>query len=199
MIRRRGVDGDSLGPARQPDRRALAAVTGNSRLLWVAGLGGLLWLTGCAGPVETASRPSLAVVADAPLIIPAHRAHAAFQDGRQVGAVSRFEPWCELEIKTVSEQPQRVDAGRFPVRRVSQAFIRDYNTRAPALLGGLSCTDLVFQETIWWLEGQPAAPVTWLRCLAPYTHCRFGPPLSLAQMQAVVGSAMRIEIGDPAL
>lgn len=150
---------------------------------------------GCAsvgdGPVP------FVVVAPQPITIPAQRAHTAFQGGRPVSGINRFEPWCELEIRTVSERPQGVEAGRFAVRRVTQAFIRDYNTRAPALLGVIGCSDVVFQETTWWLEPRPGAPVTWLRCLAPYTHCRFGPPLSLDQTQAVLGPGLRIEVVDP--
>lgn len=156
---------------------------------------GVLMLAGCAGLAE--GPPPFVVSAPQAIMIPAQRAHTAFQGGRQVSGINRFEPWCELEIRTVSEQPQRVEAGRFAVRRVTQAFIRDYNTRAPALLGGLGCSDLVFQETTWWLEPQPGAPVTWLRCLAPYTHCRFGPPLSLAQTQVVVGPGLLIEVIEP--
>lgn len=179
---------------RRCDRAVMTRPARWSRVLVLCA--GVLSLGGCAGVAE--APPPFAVTAPQPILIPAQRAHTAFQGGRQVGGVNRFEPWCELEIRTVSDQPQRVEAGRFAVRRLTQAFIRDYNTRAPALIGGLSCSDLVFQETTWWLEPQPGSPVTWLRCLAPYTHCRFGPPLSLAQTQAVVGPSLRIEVVDPA-
>lgn len=189
----------SLGPVFHGSRHP-ARAPGPSTVMMHAGLpmrslalGTAILLGGCASPGGGIT--PFAVVAERPISIPAHRAHTAFQAGRQVGGVDRFEPWCELEIRSVSERPQRVEPGRFPVRRVGQAFIRDYNTRAPAWVGGLSCTDLVFQETTWWLEPKPGSPVTWLRCIAPYIHCRFGPPLSPAQMQAVVGPALRIETG----
>lgn len=52
-------------------------------------------------------------------------------------AVNRYEPWCELEIRTVSESAQRIEADNLVIGRIANAFIRDYNTRMPALLGGL--------------------------------------------------------------
>lgn len=162
---------------------------GARRLL---GLGIAVGLAGCVGPGRAPLPPALEVVLEAPVTIPAGRAHAKFQDGRQVGGVDRYAPWCELEIQTVAQAPQPIGPARLPVTGVREAFIRDYNTRAPVLLGGLSCSDQVFQETIWRLEPAPGAPVTWLRCLAPYTQCRFGPPLSPGQIQAVVGPTLRI-------
>jgi hypothetical protein len=131
-----------------------------------------------------------------PLTIPAGRAHATFQAGRQVGGVNRYSPWCELEIQTVSEQPQRVEPTGIPVGRVGQAFIKDYNTRMPALIGGLSCNDLVFRETTWWMGPESGSRVLYLRCFAPYTNCIFGPPLSPEQIQDVVGPGIDIRVAS---
>jgi hypothetical protein len=135
------------------------------------------------------------VVIERPLTVPAGYAHLKFQHGRQVRAINRYEPWCELETKTVSDGRQRVAPGRLPVARSSQAFIKDYNTRMPALLGALSCDDLLFQESVWWFDPGQGSPVMYLRCLAPYVHCAFGPPLSPAQVQGVVGDAMSVWVG----
>ena len=135
-----------------------------------------------------------AVGIERPLTIPAGFAHTKFQGGRQVSGVDRYYPWCELEIKTVSEEPQGIEPARLVVDRVSQALIKDYNTRAAALLGGLSCDDLVFEETTWWLESGTGSPAVYLRCLAPYTNCVFGPPLAPEQMQGVVGDAISIQV-----
>lgn len=132
-----------------------------------------------------------------PITIPAGRAHAKFQGGRQARAVNRYEPWCDLEIRTVSGVPQRVEPADLVVGRVEQGFIRDYNTRAPALLGGLSCDDLVFKETTWWMRPDSDSPVLYLRCYAPYTNCRFGPPLSPEQIQAAVGPRLAVRVGAP--
>jgi hypothetical protein len=158
-------------------------------------VGAALMAAGCAGGVGLAPAIPIALEIPNPLIIPAARAHTKFQKGRQVYTVNRYDPWCELEIRTVSEQPQRVEPGRFHVHRVQQAFIKDYNTRISAVLAGFSCDDLVFKETVWWLAPEKPSPVMYLRCLAPYVNCRFGPPLSLSQIQDVVGPKIRVEAG----
>jgi hypothetical protein len=129
------------------------------------------------------------------LTIPAGRAHTSFQKGRQVYSVNRYEPWCELEIETVSEEPQWLDPGRFRVGRMQQSFIKDYNTRFPALIAGFGCDDLVFKETMWWLLPEQSSSVLYLRCLAPYVHCRIGPFLSPGQMQEVFGPKIRVLVG----
>jgi len=126
------------------------------------------------------------------LTIPAQRAHATFQAGRQVSGVNFSKPYCELEIATVSEQPQRVAAGSFWVRRESQTLLKDPTTRIPALISGFSCSDDVYQESIWWLDGNTPSPVLYLRCLAPYFNCRIGGPLSPEQVQQVVGRSIEI-------
>ncbi len=158
-------------------------------------LAATLVLSGCSGiggqPVPYGL---VQVVLTEPLTIPAGRAHATFQGGRLVGGVNRYSPWCEMEIQTVSEEPQRVEPVSIMVERVGQAFIKDYNTRMPALLGGLSCSDLVFQETTWWMEPESGSPVLYLRCFAPYTNCIFGPPLSPEQIQDVVGPRLDIRV-----
>jgi hypothetical protein len=156
-----------------------------------------LALSGCAGLV---GRPLpaglLEVEIERPVTIPRGYAHIKFQHGRQVRAANRYEPWCELETQTVSQGAQRVDPETLPVARLSGAFIKDYNTRMPALLGPLSCDDLVFQETTWWFDPAAGSPVLYLRCLAPYTGCRFGPPLSPRQIQAVVGDALSVRVTE---
>jgi len=156
-----------------------------------------LALCGCSG-VWVGGRPVppglIRVELTRPLTIPAGRAHATFQGGGQVGGVNRYSPWCELEIDTVSPRPQRVEPIRISIDRVGDAFIKDYNTRMPALIGGLSCSDLVFQETTWWAAPE-SYPVLYLRCYAPYTNCIFGPPLSPGEMQGVVGPGLDIRVG----
>lgn len=153
----------------------------------------LLLLGGCVSDARIGRNSGIVLEIEQPFGIRAHRAHAKFQAGRKVGGVNRYEPWCELEINTVSEQPQRVEPGRFPVRRIVEAFIKDYNTRMPALLGGLSCDDLVFEETTLWMDRTASSQVLYLRCFAPYTNCRFGPSLTLQQMQAVTGPGLKLE------
>jgi hypothetical protein len=149
----------------------------------------LLGLGGCAAPryLEPGIELELSAVE-----IPAGSAHTVFQDGRQVGGASNLEPYCELEIATVSEQPQRVSPVRLHVTGVRQALLRDPITRIPALIAGFSCSDPVFRETVWQLGSDRPSPVLWLRCIAPYFNCRIGGPLTPAQIQGVVGPTISI-------
>jgi hypothetical protein len=161
-------------------------------------LAATLVLAGCNGiGGRTVPYGLIQVELTEPLMIPAGRAHATFQGGGQVGGVNRYSPWCDLDIETVSARPQRVEPVELVVGRVGQAFVKDYDTHMPALIGGLSCNDLVFQETTWWMEPEASAEVLYLRCFAPYTNCIFGPPLSPEQIQAVVGPGIDIRVGNP--
>jgi len=149
-----------------------------------------LLVAGCEGLRRNAVRTPLFLVLEEPLMIPAHRAHAKFQRGRKVSGVNRYDPWCELETNTVSEQSRRIEPGRFRVGRIGQVFIKDYNTRMPVGIGGFGCDDLLFQETTLWIDPGTSSRIRYLRCFAPYAQCRFGPPLSPQQMQWVVGSGL---------
>lgn len=148
--------------------------------------GAVFLVVGCAGHRTGEMPATIFLVLEEPLMIPPHQAHTKFQRGRQVQGVNRYDPWCEFEIDEVSGQPQHVDPGRFRVDRIVQAFIKDYNTRMPALLGGLSCDDLVFYETTLWMDRRTSPQIRYLRCFAPYVNCRFGPPLSPQQMQGIL-------------
>jgi len=158
----------------------------------------LFFVVGCAGLQRNEVRTPLFLVLEEPLMIPPHRAHVKFQRGRKVQGVNRYDPWCELETNAVSEKPQRIAPGRFRVGRIGQAFIRDYNTRMPVGIGGFGCDDLLFQETTLWMERGTSPQVRYLRCFAPYAHCRFGPPLSPQQMQWVLGSGLLLTIEEGA-
>ncbi len=150
----------------------------------------VLLVVGCEGLQRNEVRTPLFLVLEEPLMIPPHQAHAKFQRGRKVQGVNRYDPWCELETDEVSEQPRRIEPGRFLVGRIEQAFIRDYNTRMPAGIGGFGCDDLLFQETTLRMDRGTSPQIRYLRCFAPYAHCRFGPPLAPQQMQWVLGSGL---------
>ncbi len=172
--------------------------TRSPRLRQLAILGVPVALAGCVVlPSGGPPSPNLSLILEESLTIPANFAHTKFQGGRQVSGVSRYEPWCELETDQVSEKPQRVEPGSFRVRSISQAFIKDYIGRAPALLVGFGCSDLVFEETTLWMDPGTSPQVLYLRCFAPYTNCRFGPPLSLEQMAQVVGPSLRFDTDLP--
>lgn len=149
----------------------------------------MIGVAGCAapGPGDRGLELSLGEVE-----IPAGSAHRVFQGGRPVGGAGILAPYCELEIQTVSQQPQHVAPIRARVARVSQRLLKDPTTRIPALLAGIDCSEPVFRETTWWLDADGPSPVLWLRCLAPYFYCRIGGPLSAEQIQSVVGPTISI-------
>jgi len=150
----------------------------------------LFLVVGCGGLQPNGVGTTLFLVLEEPLMIPPHQAHTKFQGGRKVQGVSRYDPWCELETNEVSEQPRRIAPGRFRIGRIGQASIRDYNTRIPVGMGDFGCDDLLFRETTLWMDRGTSPQVRYLRCFAPYAHCRFGPPLSPQQMQWVLGSGL---------
>jgi len=181
-----------VGGATRPFLTAAMGVRAMTRLtLW---LHVLLGLTACALPrsPELGLQIGLGAVA-----IPAASAHRAFQGGRPVGAASSYAPFCELEITTISEQPQQVRPVRARITRVTQALLQDPITRIPALLVGIDCSDPVFQESVWWLAPEEPSPVLWLRCLTPYFECRIGGPPSLSQAKAVMGPTLVLGGGAP--
>ena len=151
----------------------------------------LLGLGGCAAPEGLDYGMELELNA---VEIPAGSAHTVFQGGRQVGGATNLEPYCELEIETVSDQPQRVSPVRLQVTGVRQALLKDPITRIPALIAGFNCADPVFREAGLHLAPDRPSPVLWLRCIAPYFNCRIGRPLTPEQIQAVVGPTMRITL-----
>lgn len=154
-------------------------------------LGVLLTLGGCAiGERQGTEGPS--IVIDRPVQIPPNSAHANFQNGRQVSGTGKLQPYCELEIKTVSSEPQEAQPGRYRVVRERSTLLRDPTTRIPALVTGFSCSDAIFQESMWLLRGESGGNLHSLRCIRPLFHCQMAPALTLAEAEQLTGSAFRI-------
>jgi len=153
-------------------------------------------LGGCAQQSRSTRAP-LTLRVTAPIEIPPQRAHAILQNGRLANYGNQTEPYCELEVRQVSgDEPQWVRQGEFQVGRISQQVLIDPTTRIPAFLVTRGCSDPLFQEGVWWLESRAPSEVLFLRCIAPYFNCRFGPPLSVDQVQRVVGDYLSIGIGE---
>lgn len=155
-------------------------------------------LAACARLEDPAFVPRF-VELDNPLTIPANRAHAKFQAGQQRTGVDRYEPWCELVIRTVAEEPQRVEAGRFAVKTMSHRFVKDYNLRIAPTVTAFNCDDVVFQEATLWMDAVSSPEILYIRCFAPYANCEYGPPPSPAEIQAIVGTHVRIDLGGDSL
>jgi hypothetical protein len=153
--------------------------------------------SGCAWkpqPVFT----GLSLTVTRPIVIPPGRAHAILQGGRLTHASNKFEPYCELEVRTVSgATPQRLTSGEFQVSRTTQRLLLDPTTRIPAVFVASSCAEPLFQESVWWLASTEPSGVLFLRCIAPYYNCAFGPPLSPDQVQQQVGGYLAVRVADP--
>jgi len=167
-------------------RRIIVGVACSIALALVAAL------AGCASETRHAAT-GLSLKVTAPIVIPSGRAHATFQDGRLVGASNKFEPYCELEVRSVSgAEPQRLTGGESQVSRISSRVLRDPTTRIPATFVMTSCSEPLFQELIWRLASTEPSDVMFLRCITPYYNCAFGPPLSPEQVQHQVGRFLAV-------
>ncbi len=154
--------------------------------------------SGCAiqPPAPT---PELSLTVTAPILIPSGRAHAVLQNGRLVGAGSRLAPYCEFEVRRVSgAEPQPITHGDFRVSRIRHSVLLDPTTRIPAFLFGSSCADPLYQESVWTLHSEAPSEVLFLRCLAPYFNCAFGPPLTPQQVQQQVGRYLQVQVAGSA-
>jgi hypothetical protein len=152
---------------------------------------------GCSFNVQPAFT-GLSLTVKKPIVIPPGRAHAILQGGRLASASNKLAPYCELEVRTVSgAEPQRITTGSFHVSRVTNRLLLDPTTRIPAIFVATSCSDPLFQEGVWWLGSAEPSDVMFLRCIAPYYNCAFGPPLWPEQVQQQVGRYLAIAVADP--
>ncbi|MGE5155006.1 MAG: hypothetical protein ACM3ST_13450 [Bdellovibrio bacteriovorus] len=136
------------------------------------------------------------ILIPSPVVIPAGSAHARFQGGRQVAGTGRLDPYCELEIRTVSEAPQEALPGRYRVSVSRYTLLLDPTTRLPALLTGFNCSDPLFQESFWRLSSEAGGNLHSLRCIRPIYHCALVPPLTLDEVGAITGPAIQVQRPD---
>jgi hypothetical protein len=173
-------------PMNRGARRPLVLIGLLAALIW--GLGGCAFI----GPPRDTG---LSLTVTSPIPIPAGRAHAILQHGRLASASNKLDAYCELEVRTVAPAGgARVEAGDFTVSRISRRLLLDPTTRIPAVTVVTSCSDPLFQESIWWLASAARSDVMYLRCIAPYYNCAFGPPLSPDQVQQQVGRYLAVEV-----
>lgn len=108
-----------------------------------------------------------------PVTIPANRARATFQGGHPVSGAYPYDPYCELEVSTVSEQPQRVEKDVFVVTRSGTAVLSDADARLPIAgpFVNVTCGDLIFYEVEHWLASDLQPGVRKIRCLQGFNAC----------------------------
>jgi hypothetical protein len=97
-----------------------------------------------------------------------------------------------LEIKTVSEQSQEAQAGRYRITGGRYTLLKDPTTRVPALFAGLSCSDPLYQESLWFLAPGSTGNLHSMRCIRPFFFCRFAPPMMIDEAPSVVGPAISL-------
>lgn len=160
-------------------------------------LAGTLLLSACqTGPAPRYALPQIATVEILiPVTIPPNRARAVFQQGKPVDGAYPYEPWCELEISTVSEQPQQVDKDLLVVTRRNTAVLSDPVARLP--LAGpfvdISCGDMIYYETEYRLASDRQPGIRKLSCLQAFNACwGEGHHLDRTSIEQTLGPAFRI-------
>ena len=143
------------------------------------------------------ARPGVGVVTlTREITIPPNRARAVFQGGRQVDGGGGYAPHCELEISTVSEQPQVVRPDRFGVRRIGSRVVGDQDTGMPPRLFGRDaffCIEDMIYETDIRLGSDIQPGVRRILCRQTFDTCTGGRFLSLGEIQAILGPSFRFD------
>ena len=143
------------------------------------------------------ARPGVGVVSlTQEVTIPPNRARAVFQDGRQVDGSGRYTPHCELEISTVSEQPQVVRPDRFGVRRIGNRVVGDQDTGMPPRFFGRDaffCIEDMIYETDIRLGSDIQPGVRRILCRQTFDTCTGGRFLSLREIQAILGPSFHFD------
>lgn len=151
----------------------------------------LVILAGCGGNPTRSQAPAVGVVIlKQDVVIPANRARTVFQGGRQVDAGGRYVPHCELEISTVSEQPQVVKQDTFGVQRIGNRVVGDQDSGAPPRLWGRDAffciADMIYETDIR-LASDIQPGVRRLLCRQTFDTCGGGRYLSIPEVQQILG------------
>ncbi len=115
-------------------------------------------LTGCAGsgayyaPASSLVGAGTLVRLNQDLEIPAERTRVFFQRGKVLpdGGFDQYYPSCDLEVRTLSPEPQRVVKDRFMVTRIEygqEAVARLEDVRVAAIGIGVG-------SALWWDRGE---------------------------------------------
>lgn len=134
----------------------------------------LLLLAGCAGASTNDIDPGRLVLLSAQTI-PPESATLRLQYGKPVAsnAVQEYDPFCVLEINTVSDSPQTVHPDTFRVTRISHSIstIADASGLpypAPIKVG-LSSDQRpthIYYKTLFWLHSEQQPGVRLLTCMS---------------------------------
>ncbi len=167
----------------------------------------LLLLAGCAGTTRNGPDPGRLVLLAAQTI-PPESATLRLQYGKPVArnAVREYDPFCVLEINTVSDSPQGVRPDTFRVTRIGHSIgtIADtiaFTTSHPSPIKvGLASDQRpthIYYKTLFWLRSEQQPGVRLLTCMSNqnlpgvYPFMRH---LTLPEMREALGADFRLEI-----
>lgn len=126
--------------------------------------------------------------------IPAGRARALYQNGKQVARVDLYHPHCELEIDTVDERPQRLYADSFYVTRRMLREVSDEQTAMPvSILSSFNCAEDIYYESLFWLASDRQQSIRMLLCRNWSMSCGLGRHLTLSEILNVMGPDFKLE------
>ena len=123
------------------------------------------------------------------LQIPAGTARAYFQHGAQSPSKDRYQPYCELEISTVAQQPQLLAPDTFAITGTMLRMVSDEDSGMPVRLTFYGGQD-VFHEIHMRLSSRQQPGVRKLICRSWTQDLGRGRYLSIQEMQAVLGDTL---------
>jgi hypothetical protein len=125
------------------------------------------------------------------LVVPAKMVRVYLQYGKQheLSGLDKYQPWCELEIKTLDDRPQTINADSF-------AILKLVNQRSGLLDGaGLGSISNTLEEfsTVLYLQSMRQPDVMRLSCLWR-RGTRMQTYLRLADIQSALGDIVTFNI-----
>jgi hypothetical protein len=167
---------------------------------------GLMLLAGCAaapaGPDSPwyAYPPQTLLTQRQPIPIEPDAASARLQFGRVAArnAVQEMEPYCVLEVATVSAAARTLAPASYKVARVTRQTSVIAAAPALALNDGSGSISHLYYQTVFRLEPNPAG-ASYLTCMhnqPPGSHGGYQRHLTLAEIRAALGGLMSLDTPD---
>lgn len=125
------------------------------------------------------------------LVMPPAKARVYFQHGTQVNLsdIDKYQSWCEFEVKTLAEKPQKIHADNFQIKKL-------VNERSGLLDGtgpGSMSNTLEEFSTVLYLQSANQPDVFRLACLRR-KGTRMQTYLNLNDMQSALGNLITLNI-----
>lgn len=166
----------------------------------------IVLLSSCSHhPVSDINSPLYSVPAGSTLslnrdiLIAPNRARVYIQNDTvhdSVNDINEYYPYCEFEILTLSEQPQRVHADTFIISRVVDETL---TSNKPLLYASLRLTDtaplLIAYNTVYYLKSDQQPDVYRLMCLY-WTDLGVDDFLSFTEIRQTLGTLITFQVSD---